>query len=44
VTNMAAGLSKGKLSHEEVTATADRIRDDFARLLGAIIKVLGSSS
>jgi len=44
VTNMAAGISPHKLSHAEVTETADRIREQFARLLGAIIAGLPGAS
>jgi purine-nucleoside phosphorylase len=39
VTNMAAGLG-GKLSHDEVKLTADRVRDAFARLLSRVITLL----
>jgi purine-nucleoside phosphorylase len=39
VTNMAAGLG-GKLSHEEVKETADRVRDAFVRLLSRIVALL----
>ena len=39
VTNMAAGLG-GKLSHDEVKLTADRVRDAFARLLSRVIALL----
>ena len=40
VTNLAAGISKTKLSHAEVTETAARIRDGFKRLLSRIIETL----
>lgn len=40
VTNLAAGLSPHKLSHAEVTETANRIRERFATLLGGIIASL----
>ena len=33
ITNLAAGLSKQKLSHEEVSETANRVKDVFSRLL-----------
>jgi len=37
ITNAAAGISAGPLTHEEVSATADRVRLKFAKLLtGAI--------
>jgi purine-nucleoside phosphorylase len=39
VTNMAAGLG-GKLSHDEVKLTADRVRDAFAQLLSRVIALL----
>ena len=37
ITNLAAGISKTKLDHKEVTETADRIKDDFIKLLDLII-------
>ena len=37
VTNMAAGISLHPLSHEEVTATGQRIRDKFCCLLNGIL-------
>jgi purine-nucleoside phosphorylase len=33
ITNMAAGLSKNKLTHEEVTETAKRVEKNFCRVL-----------
>ena len=33
ITNLAAGISKQKLSHAEVSETADRVKDVFTRLL-----------
>jgi purine-nucleoside phosphorylase len=33
ITNLAAGLSKQKLSHTEVSATADGVKDVFSRLV-----------
>lgn len=33
LTNLAAGLGRHGLSHEEVTAVAERVRDRFARLV-----------
>jgi purine-nucleoside phosphorylase len=41
VTNMAAGISGHPLSHDEVTATASRVRETFQRLLAGIIAALG---
>lgn len=39
ITNYAAGISDQKLSHTEVTETADRVKDTFARL---VLSVIGS--
>ena len=38
ITNFAAGISIQKLSHSEVTETANRVKDTFARLVKAVIK------
>ncbi|MFH2130514.1 MAG: purine-nucleoside phosphorylase [bacterium] len=38
VTNAAAGIQDQKLSHEDVKATAARIKDDFSRLVSRIIE------
>lgn len=38
ITNKAAGLSPSKLSHTEVTDTADRVRDRFQSLLSQVIR------
>ena len=40
VTNLAAGISKTPLSHEEVTATAESARERFTRLLDALLPAL----
>lgn len=40
VTNMASGVLKGKLSHDEVKEAAEKRKDDFARLVSEIIRVL----
>lgn len=40
VTNMASGVLKGKLSHEEVKEAAIKRKDDFARLVTEIVRVL----
>jgi len=40
ITNLAAGLSDKKLSHEEVTKTADAIKDKFVLLMKQILKQL----
>lgn len=37
ITNMAAGVSKQPLSHEEVKETADRVAVQFKRLITAVI-------
>lgn len=36
ITNMAAGISAGKLNHSEVQETADRVAEQFKRLITAI--------
>lgn len=38
ITNMATGITNKKLSHDEVTETADRIKDKFVRLMKEILK------
>ena len=38
ITNMATGILNQKLSHEEVTQTADRIKGKFVRLMKEILK------
>lgn len=38
ISNMASGISKGKLNHEEVKAAADSRKDDFARLVTKLIE------
>jgi purine-nucleoside phosphorylase len=43
VTNLAAGITGQKLSHDEVTATAARVRGEFERLLGRILERLGAN-
>jgi purine-nucleoside phosphorylase len=40
ITNFASGISDQKLSHSEVTETADRVKNTFARLVKAIIKAV----
>lgn len=37
ITNLAAGISPTKLSHDEVTETADRVKKKFERLIRKII-------
>jgi len=41
VTNLAAGISKQPLSHAEVTETADRVKNDFIKILEIVIPKLG---
>jgi purine-nucleoside phosphorylase len=43
ITNLAAGLSKHKLSHDEVSETADRVKGVFTRLLTRFLSNLGQS-
>lgn len=38
VTNMAAGILDQPLNHQEVTETANRVKDQFTALLDAVIK------
>ena len=40
VTNMAAGVLPVKLTHEEVTETANRVRDVFTNLIDLILTVV----
>lgn len=37
ITNMATGISPTKLSHAEVTETANRVKNDFTKLVSEII-------
>lgn len=37
ITNLAAGVSKVPLSHEEVKETADRVREPFVQLVSTVI-------
>jgi purine-nucleoside phosphorylase len=41
VTNLATGISPQKLDHAEVTETANRISETFARLMRGIVKEIG---
>jgi purine-nucleoside phosphorylase len=41
ITNMAAGVLKQPLSHQEVLETTARVKDKFVRLLGALVAALG---
>ncbi len=38
ITNMATGVSKGKLDHDEVKAAADSRKEDFAKLVTKLIE------
>jgi purine-nucleoside phosphorylase len=40
ITNLAAGISPTKLSHEEVTETANRVKSKFERLVKKIISYI----
>lgn len=37
ITNMGTGISPTKLTHEEVTETANRVKNDFEKLVAAIL-------
>ena len=37
ITNMATGISLTKLNHEEVTETANRVKNNFTKLVNEII-------
>lgn len=37
VTNLAAGIAAHRLTHEDVTATANLVKEDFRRLLSALL-------
>ena len=38
ITNLCAGMSDQKLSHEEVKETADRVAEDFKKLLTSVVQ------
>lgn len=40
ITNLAAGLGAPTLSHQEVLETADRVKEDLARLVRGIVRAL----
>ena len=40
ITNMAAGVLPVKLSHEEVTETANRVKEVFQRLIDLIVEIV----
>jgi len=37
ISNLAAGISDQPLTHREVTETAERVKNDFIRLLNLVI-------
>ena len=43
ITNFAAGISDKKLNHEEVTETANKVKDKFERLVKRIISLIWNS-
>jgi purine-nucleoside phosphorylase len=38
ITNMAAGVLNQRLSHQEVMETGERVKEDFTRLVHAIVR------
>ena len=40
ITNLAAGLSESPLSHDEVSQTADKVKNIFARLLAGSVELV----
>jgi len=42
ITNYATGISSTKLTHEEVTETANKVRDKFLNLVSGIIEIIFS--
>jgi purine-nucleoside phosphorylase len=44
ITNLAAGISPGKLSHAEVLATAERVQVPGARLLQKFAELYGAQT
>ncbi len=43
ITNLAAGIGSGPLSHDEVKETADRVHDRFVALLRGVLGRLGQA-
>jgi purine-nucleoside phosphorylase len=43
ITNLAAGISTQPLSHDEVTETASRVRDQFEGLLRGVLQRMGAA-
>ena len=44
ITNLAAGLSSGPLSHDEVKETADRVESRFISLLDAAVPAIAGAT
>lgn len=44
ITNLAAGISQQKLSHDEVSETANLVKGTFTRLLGRFLDQLGTKA
>lgn len=44
ITNMAAGISPVKLTHQEVMETAERVKEQFMALIDGVIREFGRSS
>lgn len=44
ITNMAAGIQKTELNHEEVKETADRVGKDFQKLLWSVIEKIDAEN
>lgn len=44
ITNMAAGMGAGKLSHQEVMETAERTKKQFMALLDGVIRAFGHNA
>ncbi|MEJ2542470.1 MAG: purine-nucleoside phosphorylase [Calditrichaceae bacterium] len=44
ITNYATGISAEKLSHDDVTQTANRVKEKFLRLVSGIIEVIFSKA
>ncbi|MFN3872077.1 MAG: purine-nucleoside phosphorylase [Ignavibacterium sp.] len=42
ITNFAAGISEKKLSHADVTETAEKVKEKFSMLLSSVIKSISS--
>ena len=40
ISNLAAGIAKGPLSHEEVQGTARRVRSRFESLLNGVLEAM----